>query len=511
MASGLERWASEVAEQYAARIAKLLGIPVGSYEVRVAPADQMPEGYSGASGTVKDGRVIWLNEKFLSRRNKGLVVHELTHAFLDQAGADRKLVEVVPDWVRWKLGLDTESDGSQWWPSDEVLAFNERDVKEWVDRQQAKSGTSDAAAASRVGRVAPPPYGDGGPGGTGGGGDTGKPDTPLPSGYEWVQDPDGNWLAAPTGDKEDRVPDWKKTSFKEAKAQSAASYRELLTAWGIDPGPLFDLINQAWKEEWNKAIFLEELRSTAEYRERFPGIFEKDGTMKMNEAQYIATERQYTSLASRAGINLGPKRMAYLFRNDVTPEEFGDRAVALNRLKRNKELYTAFKRELVQGGIAKPADVNTQKEMFKFIMGAGDPKWYDLWQDTLTRNAAVQAGIVFGKNKSVYQTLGQKVIERISGMDLSEEQMAAQFIEASELLRTVLPTTEAGAFNVKKQDIVKATFGGKGAARARGKIQRAQEASEAFQEARAATALEETEEGRITIQKGRGFSGGSEY
>jgi len=166
---------------------------------------------------------------------------------------------------------------------------------------------------------------------------------------------------------------------------------------------------------------------------------------------------------------------------------------------------------LVQGGIAKPADVNTQKEMFKFIMGAGDPKWYDLWQDTLTRNAAVQAGIVFGKNKSVYQTLGQKVIERISGMDLSEEQMAAQFIEASELLRTVLPTTEAGAFNVKKQDIVKATFGGKGAARARGKIQRAQEASEAFQEARAATALEETEEGRITIQKGRGFSGGSEY
>src|SRR3989337_2992825 len=147
----LQQWAEQTAEKYEGKISRLLGVPVANYEVRVVASEAMPDGYEGVSGTAQNG-VLWLNSDFLSRQNEGLVVHEMTHAFLANAGADRKKVEVLPDWVRWKLGLDTESDGSEWRPSQEVVRFdqNHPDVRQWVDRQRGDTDRGDSQPSGDI-------------------------------------------------------------------------------------------------------------------------------------------------------------------------------------------------------------------------------------------------------------------------------------------------------------------------------------------------------------------------
>ena len=215
----------------------------------------------------------------------------------------------------------------------------------------------------------------------------------------------------------------------------------------------------------------------------FPGIFEKDGTMKMTESQYLTEKVAYESYASQYGVNMSDKRMAWLFRNDVTSSEFADRATSYQRLDRNKELYAAFRKELIDSGV-KPGEV-TRKGMFKFIMGEGNKAWYDLWQDAVTRNAAVQAGITFKKGKDAYTNLGQGVIERISNMGLSEEALASGFLSLEERLRTGLSLSEANLYGLTKKDVVRATFGGKGAGKARERYDRAVATAEAFEEERA--------------------------
>ena len=435
---------------------------------------------------------------------RGAMVHEATHAAynVDTSGNPqaRKIIEPLADAIRYQI---TGTAGG-WQPSEEARRLV--DLAPWqlrvvqqslaagqfsntllkrledgtLNRQEAQVYTSETQTQSMN------PTAQGSAGGTDGGGAF-----------------DTNEIKNLLGDalEEEKPPDWRTTSWEENKAQQTADMAAFLNGLGIPTTPGMEaLIQEAIKGEWNQSMFLEELRGTQEYRERFPGIFEKNGTLKMSESSYILMEGQYTSLASQAGINMGQKRMAFLFRNDVTPEEFGDRAVAFQRLNRNKDLYGAFKRELVQAGVAKPGDVNTNKELFKFVMGEGNKAWYDLWQDAVTRNAAVTAGITFGKNQAKYTALRQGVIERISNMGLSEAEMAQKFMEVEGILSDVLPTTEAGLYGVNKKDAVKAAFGGKGSSKARDQIERAVTTADAFSDSRAAAAVYSDDQGNTVTQ-----------
>ena len=163
-------------------------------------------------------------------------------------------------------------------------------------------------------------------------------------------------------------------------------------------------------------------------------------------------------------------------------------------------MYAAFGRELVGAGIAKPQDVNNPKEMFRFVMGEGNKEWYDLWQDAVTRNAAIQAGINFKKANEKYTTLSQGVIEHISSLGLSEAEMASKFGAVEEALRKVLPLQEADTYGVTKKGIVAASFGGKGASAARAKLERATGTAAAFDENRASSAVYSDDQGHTVTQ-----------
>jgi hypothetical protein len=487
------QWAQGIIDQYEGKISKMLGLPVPEDKKIVVVPLGDPRLAGGGAHYDYDASTIYVTEEYATKQSEGMLVHEITHAFMIDAGANDKKAEVIPDWVRFKLGLNIEPNGDVWDAGVGVENFDRRtaaEVKNWVggptgvSKPPPENDNFGSDGASDIGSI----RGDNPlPGSV-------KPTDDPPDGYEYVQNEDGVWVPVPIGGDGDG------NKSHRAERNLKATYSNTVLGYGIAiNSEIQSIINQAAGHGMSLEAFMAEFRQTDEYAERFVGIMNKDGSLKMDESTYLSYEKQYETYASRAGYDLSSKQMGYLFRNDVTPEESSDRFVGLGRIDRNKDLYKAFGRELVQGGLAKPKDVDTKAEMFKFVMGEGNKKWYDLWQDTVTRNAAVQAGLTFKKAGESYTNLRQGMIEKISGMDLTEDEMASKFMEVADMLggayipgttSGIAQTTAGETYGVTKQAVAKAVFGGKGSVRARQKIGRAVRTDEAFYDERATEGFE---------------------
>jgi hypothetical protein len=290
----------------------------------------------------------------------------------------------------------------------------------------------------------------------------------------------------------------------KAKANNKAFFLNTLQELGIKLTPnLQQLVNNAIAKDYNAANFMNYLRKTKEYHERFTGIFNKNGTLKMSEAQYLSNVNRYQDVASKAGINLGGKTIDWLFKNNVSVSEFSDRATAVTRLKRNPDLYAAFKRELIQAG-EKPNQI-TQKGLLKFILGEGNGKWYDLWQDAVTRNAATQAGLAIGKRNALEQ-LPQGIVERISGLGLSESALNKGFEQLADDFANLLPDSRFYGSGITKSDLVTLRFGGKGRQEIKDKVAAVIAQKNLAQEDKANAQLVQTAPGKSSLMYG-GLSG----
>ncbi len=516
--SQLQEWY----EEYIKRIARALGIPEAELQPVTIAKEQLDD---RGDGRIAEGANfhIAVDPDYLKTASeadaRGMIIHEITHAITDRGDnkAIRKYTEPLANAIRYQMVGETPG-----WDLDPV-AQRLVDLAPWQMRavqatmsdgsfhQAFLKGledgriTKDKVAAAGV-TFNPP------------GGTTQQGTTTGQTAEQLALAANHGWTGAATlaggGGGIDFNPDdvngngvddqAEKKAARQQRRQDrrndTATYTGYATAWEIPiTGNIQALIAQANRQEWNQDLFLQKLRETQEYRERFKGIMGKNGEPKMDENTYLNYELQFHAIASQNGIGLGPKREAFLFRNNQTPEEFADRATAYKRIQRNPDLYKAYARELVQGGLAKPGEVD-KKGLFKAVMGEAPQAWYDLWQDTVTRNAAVNAGISFKKGAEGYTNLGHGVIERISRMDLSEEEMAAKFTEVSDTLENVLGTIEAGTYGVSKKSIVKGTFGGHGAASARRKLKRAIDTAAAFDEERASSSLYDDGSGRNVTQ-----------
>ena len=65
--------------------------------------------------------------------------------------------------------------------------------------------------------------------------------------------------------------------------------------------------------------------------------------------------------------------------------------------------------------------------------------------------------------------------------------MASGFLQVEQQLREALPLTEAKLYGLKKRDVVKAVFGGRGSSRSRERLDRAIATHKAFDEEQRAT------------------------
>lgn len=115
-------------------------------------------------------------------------------------------------------------------------------------------------------------------------------------------------------------------------ARSAAEFIaevRVLFPWmdeiGLDPSWIHEIAATASGPD----EVLLKLRQSPQYQARFPGMYRADGTVRMNEAQYMAREQDYRSLLRQHGYDLddysSPSALVGFFENEMAPDELGQR------------------------------------------------------------------------------------------------------------------------------------------------------------------------------------------
>ena len=91
----------------------------------------------------------------------------------------------------------------------------------------------------------------------------------------------------------------------------------------------------------NAGALLAEIRSTDQYRARFPSITRSDGSIRMNEAQYFSTEADYRNLLKQYGYDVDlydtPVSLTGLFESDMDPNELQTRLQTYSDIKSSSQ------------------------------------------------------------------------------------------------------------------------------------------------------------------------------
>jgi hypothetical protein len=221
---------------------------------------------------------------------------------------------------------------------------------------------------------------------------------------------------------------------------------------------------------WSGAQFLYQMRQTAWYKKAFPGILNKDGTMKMSEAQYVATQNAMIDQANALGFNWNDKQASYAIQHNLSVSEVSSRLHAERLIKDNPVYMKQLQATLKARGL----DLTTKKDLGQFLMGEKPQEFYKVWREASARGAAVMAGMTLSKHplfSNKETAIGRAGILRISKLGLSPSVVAEKFTQLADLLTQNLPEAQTmfkGQAN--RKDFQKAVFGGKGSAVSRDKV-----------------------------------------
>jgi hypothetical protein len=302
-------------------------------------------------------------------------------------------------------------------------------------------------------------------------------------------------------DGSEEVPDLTETGETEDPQSLRASFMSILQMWGITlTDNLMKLVRSATQNGWSYDAFTFYLRKTPEYLAQFPGIIGPDGKMTMSESQYLSNIQQYESLAAQYGVDLSESDQAWLFSNEISPDEFAVRAKAMKLIEKNPDLYKQFEKSLIAEGVIAKGESVSDEELLRFVMGEGNSEWYDVWNLTRTRYVATQAGIRLAKGADAYLALNPHLIEKLADKGLSDEALASGFGEVAENLSNTLPLSKLQKYGLTKADLVQASFGGPKAQEVRDKIARIQQQDREFYESRANPQSFAAEGGGLGVQ-----------
>lgn len=164
------------------------------------------------------------------------------------------------------------------------------------------------------------------------------PETPLPDGTARI----GGGLFAPTPTADTAPEDPPPPPVDEAelaRQQSALDYIRVNLPWVAQLG-LEDTVLGWVRDGSTPEGVVAQLRQTSQYKGRFVGINRADGTMRMNEAQYLNTEdafRQVMHQYGRDTTNFTPADYKTLFDAEIDPNEFKDRMQTYDDIERSSD------------------------------------------------------------------------------------------------------------------------------------------------------------------------------
>lgn len=105
---------------------------------------------------------------------------------------------------------------------------------------------------------------------------------------------------------------------------------------GLDP----KWFQEAAAESSGAAELLVKMRQTPQYKSRFPGLYRKDGSVRMTEAEYLGREQDYRTLLRQYGYNVDelystPASLMGFFDSDMDPNEFQTRLQTYEGIKQS--------------------------------------------------------------------------------------------------------------------------------------------------------------------------------
>ena len=250
----------------------------------------------------------------------------------------------------------------------------------------------------------------------------------------------------------------------EQKRNLRNSYLEQLTDWGIGvTGNLDNLMDKGVNEEWSLTSFVTYLRKTEEYRKQFVGIFEKDGGLRMSEAQYLAQYKQFSNMAARADFKLSREQFGALIRRNVAADEWQTRTIFLERITRSKQFFDQVEAVARARGILKPKEKLSKKSLYDAMLRRGSPQIERLLEESNVRYQLEQAGFVVGAQGSIGRKMVLNLIKRVEAGGGEAEMMDSKtFADLAEKAKTVIPTARQHGMNLTKRDLFILEFGGPG-------------------------------------------------
>lgn len=116
---------------------------------------------------------------------------------------------------------------------------------------------------------------------------------------------------------------------KAAEAQRWMAELNAASPWLAQIGLDARWFQDAASEASGPAELITKMRATPQFKARFPGMYRDDGSVRMNEAQYLAREADYRKLLSQYGYDeklyATPATLIGFFDSEVDPNEFQSR------------------------------------------------------------------------------------------------------------------------------------------------------------------------------------------
>jgi hypothetical protein len=123
-----------------------------------------------------------------------------------------------------------------------------------------------------------------------------------------------------------------------AETASLVNDLRLYFPWIDDVG-----ISPAWLQETaataaSSSEIVQKIRQLPQYKARFPGLTRGDGTLRMNEAQYISQENSYRTLLKQYGFDTNnefksPSSLLGFFDGEIAPDELRDRLAVYKQVQ----------------------------------------------------------------------------------------------------------------------------------------------------------------------------------
>ena len=270
-----------------------------------------------------------------------------------------------------------------------------------------------------------------------------------------------------------------------------ASFRDVLRRWGLSLSKnLLNLIEKGVRGLWSTTQFIDQLRHTPDYRQKFTGIRWKDG---MTEGTYLATFAQYQEKARDIGETITKQDFAKMLKRGLTFEEFSDRIDAIHSMMQYAPFWAQFQQTLELRGTDVPGGKLTQRDLVKFAMGLGPLVWEGIYQEayvttqlervagvevTAARAGETATADAYGLTREQLLDIIRQAealspgfeVEKLTGQDYAEIGSGLRELDMRYMQRYGLTTA----------DYIKMRFGGPGASEIAEKAERVLATQEAF-------------------------------